>query len=210
MKCLISIGQLDKNFIFLLIGGIFKFINFFIIKNKINDHPLILSIGSSFGMSLSFFLLLIYNKRTKNSEIIVPKEKTSTLSKYELEYSDQYKEITYDKYKYIILGALLDFIWAIIITFFCREFHINIWFFDILFLSLFSYIILKIKLYIHHYISIILIIILGIILDIVLRNYNLEKKNILGIIIKFFVEILFSFFIVINKYTMEKKFCSPY
>jgi hypothetical protein len=79
---------------------------------------------------------------------------------------------------------------------------------DILFIYLFSYFLFKMKIYCHQYISILLIILTGIILDVILGNYNFSK--ILKIMIKLFCEIIFSFSIIINKYTMEKKFCPSY
>ena len=85
------------------------------------------------------------------------------------------------------------------------------WIFDILFISIFSYLIFKIKLYIHHYISIIIIISVGISLDIYLDHYIFNDKDyFLQMLFKFISEILLSLGFVIDKYTMEKKFCSPY
>ena len=105
---------------------------------------------------------------------------------------------------------MIDFITTILILKYCISIKINIWIFDILFISLFSYLILKKKIYKHHYISIIIIIITGVSLDIILGNYNDFYYNIGPNIINFVCEILFSLGLVINRYTMEFKFCSVY
>ena len=76
---------------------------------------------------------------------------------------------------------------------------------------MFSYLILKFRIYKHQYISIYIIIFIGIILNIVgiiHNNYSYKKYH--CIIIRFICEIIFSLRIVINKYTMDKKFVSPY
>ena len=95
---------------------------------------------------------------------------------------------------------------------YCFEIQINMWIFDILFLCLFSYLIIQMDIYRHHYFSIILIILAGIGLNIIisLKYFHLIKTKIINIIIKFINEIGCSLLYVIVKYTMEKKFCSPF
>ena len=45
MRCCISIGQIDKNIIFPIIGGLANFISIFIMpKTDLSKHPIILSI----------------------------------------------------------------------------------------------------------------------------------------------------------------------
>ena len=74
---LIGIGQLDKYILFPFIGGIFKIIfyltfeniNNFDLSSEFIENPFILSIASSLGMSLSFFLLLIYKHKIKSIDI---------------------------------------------------------------------------------------------------------------------------------------------
>ena len=83
--------------------------------------------------------------------------------------------------------------------------------FELLFISLFSFIIFKSKLYLHHYLSIILIICVNITLDIYLSNFNFDNfDKVISMILKFISEILLSLVFVIDKYIMEKKFSSPY
>ena len=65
--------------------------------------------------------------------------------------------------------------------------------------------------YKHHYLCIILIIIVGFILDISLGNFQEDfNKNWYFIFLRIIREILYSLQHVINKYIMDKKFCSVY
>jgi len=217
---LLSIGKLDKNIIFPIAGGILKFILTIILdidKFTLSTHPLIFSICASMGMCLSYFLFIIYKYKNANQKNIIEKNNKENNCKkkksliIKLEYNDQLKDITYNKFKYIILTSLLDFILTILAVCFYSGTEVNFWIFDILFICLFSYFIFKIKIYKHHIISIILIIFTGIILDII-KNIHLNaiKNGLTQFIIKFVGEIFFSLLIIIVQYTMEKKFCSSY
>ena len=208
---LITLGQINKNIFYPILGGLFLFLFTFLFSidnlTMIVAHPLILSIASSLGMILSFILLILY--KSKDNDKIKTINRNS-IEKYELEYTNQYEDIIYDKFKFIILSAILDFIQTILMIKFCRSIGLNMWIFDILFIYLFSFLISKLKIYSHQYISIIIIFLVGIIIDIILDNYEgfYDKKY--RIIIKLICEILISLGIVIDKYAMEKKFCPSY
>ena len=215
----ISFGKLDKNILYPIAAGILKF-NFKIIlpHTHLIDHPLILSVCSSLGMSLSLFLLLIYKWRsrsklnrykTDNNKNNEPTKKKTL--EIELEYNNQYKELTTDKFRFIFLSAILDFILTIMVYCFCINFKLNLWMFDILFICMFSHVILKSKLYKHQYLCLMIIVILGIIINIDLYFYQNEiKTDIIEVVIKYFSEVIFSLCVVLNKFTIEKKFASPY
>jgi hypothetical protein len=110
-------------------------------KSNLSSYPLILSEESSMGMSLAFILLLIYKKKDKkninnkilniNNEII--NSKNSQLIEYE--YTDVYEIIVYDKFKYILLTSVLDCIQTIISINIYFDIKMNMWIFDILFIS---------------------------------------------------------------------------
>ena len=95
--------------------------------------------------------------------------------------------------------------------FYVTGLKINIWISEIFIYCIFYYLIFKIKPYKHHYLSIILIILLGIILDLILNNLQNDIINKWQkIFLRLLREILYSLQDVINKYIMEKKFCSVY
>ena len=89
--------------------------------------------------------------------------------------------------------------------------HSNIWITYILFTSVFYYLIFKAKLFNYHYLSIIIILLLGFIIDIIKKNYEKDwKLSKIGFIFSIVRVILLSFNYVIIKYTIDKKFASPY
>ena len=108
------------------------------------------------------------------------------------------------------MAASLFFIQSVIRVY-TIKLKLNIWVVDIIIYCLFYYIIFKIKPYKHHYLSIVLIIIIGLILDLALTNIQNDLiNNFPLILLRLLREILYSVHGVINKYIMEKKYCSVY
>ena len=218
MTCLITFGKVNKHIIFPIIGGILKFIFKYLTSISTiitHNHGTVLCFCSSLGMSLSFFLFLIYKTKIKS---LSPKNRNNNNIKsallIELEYNDQLEIIKYHKYLHIFITAILICLLNIASNVYIPKVRVNFWTFDIVFISLFSYLIFRIKIYKHHYICIIIFIVAGIIFDSYLGVYSLsnnkDMNHIKFLILRFLGEIIFSLIIVINKYIMEKKFCSPY
>ena len=195
MKCLITFGTINKYITFIIIGGIFKLIAnllLFNAKSIIYNHPFIIGINSGLGLCLSVFPFMIEKSIGLQIDF----------------YSEHSKKIRFFKYLLILASGALDFIQKFFIFFFLDNIKDNFWIFHILFFSLFSYFILKTKLYIHQYISLLGIIILGVILNII----HLYDKNptFASIIIIFPGAIAYTFNIVLNKFEIDKYFCSPF
>ena len=89
---------------------------------------------------------------------------------------------------------------------------INVWGFYILFLSLFSYWLLKNKLYKHHYFSIIIIALVGLLYNIFANKFDNEriKKYYVVYLMNVLNAIFFSFYFVLDKYYMLIKYIKPY
>ena len=115
-----------------------------------------------------------------------------------------------DKFRLIFLSSLFDFSQSIVIYSFCIKCVYNLWVLDIILMSLFSFLILKNKIYSHHYLSILMIIALGLALNIIEYFKNENKIDALEILWKFISEVCFCFSIIIIRYNMEKNFCSIY
>ena len=166
-------------------------------------------------MILSFIPYLIVKSRTKKKKskddmnLLQTKESRLTLK---LEHYDIYEKKKWSKYKLIFASSFFDSLQIITMNVFYRNYLYNLWIFDIIFISLFSYLILKRKLYFHQYFSITIIIILGLILNIIqlLKNDESFKLDGIKILEKLLAEIFSSLANVIVKYNMEKFFCSPY
>ena len=87
----------------------------------------------------------------------------------------------------------------------------NTWIMYIVFTSLFYYLIFKSKLFIHHYLSIALILIFGIVIDLIIGNLQVEfSEQLLKVALSVVRVILLSLDYTLIKYTMEKKYVSPY
>ena len=212
---LISIGEINKLIIFPIIGGFCNFmvnIMLALSKSKLVEYPLILSIGSSMGMSLAGFLVCFYknNITTKKIENNINKKGSDLESgKSALKQNTPTKSIIWKKIIFHLLNGISDIICTTLVFKYCLDIKINLWVFDILFISLFSYLIFKIKIYRHHYVSIIIIIIIGIILDIIAGHYKNALSNIFKINIKFIVEVVISLYVIIVKYSIERVNCTP-
>jgi F0F1-type ATP synthase assembly protein I len=213
---IITFGKINKKFLIPIIGGILSLIYRFIANcnpkyNTAATNPFIMSIYTALGMILSFIPYLIVKYRSKKRNLNIIENKTKLNKVFTHHYIFNNKSLV-AKYKLIILSAVFDFIETSLVLVFCTKCIYNLWIFDILFISLFSYWLLKAKLYKHQYLSMIIIIILGLILNII-EYYKSDKKNkfdALEIFLKFLVEIFMSLCIVIAKYNMEKNYCSPY
>ena len=133
---LISCGEINKNIIFPIIGGIFNFIAIICETNsKFESYPIILSIASTSGMSLSFILLLIYNFKNKNHDNINKiVEDTEGLTKFKSEMETKYKNIKKNKFWFILLLSILNFVITILFFYVCIEVQINLWYFYVYFL----------------------------------------------------------------------------
>lgn len=220
---IISCGQINIKILIPIFGGIIRLIGRFLLdinpkKEIVSKNPFIISIYSAFGMSLSFIPFLIYRSKNKNliskeNNKLIPQEIRESKLSLKYQYYDANKHVKKEKYKLILLCTLFDFSETILINAFCNNCVYNLWVFDITIISLFSYLILKKNLYKHQYLSMIIIIIFGIGLNVIeylKKGDEDDKINPIEIISKFLSEIFYSLNIVINKFNMEKNFCSPY
>ena len=205
---ILSLGAINKKILIAVFGGLFKLVANIILYHsevKMKTHPCILGINAGIGLSLSFFpyiYLLFLNCKTfkfdSNNDYLI--------------YNDTLHKINDLKRKkricYILEIAILDFLQKFL-TFFFVDFYVeNLWIFDSLLILIFSYFILKTKIYRHHFISLIMIIIIGIIL-IIINSYD-KEVNFLDFFITLLTEVFYSLENVICKLATDVKFSSPY
>ena len=171
-----------------------------------NLAPFIYNISISLGYSLSFILFIIYKIRNKR--------KNNKINQLLIRQNNINKISWKKKILWILLLSIIVFIDALSASFIFINFdnYLNLWTFYIIFLSLFSYLILKIKLYKHHYISIIAITILILLqsiisnhltIDSIVENYDFYLLSIVNMI-------LYSLVLVLNKYCMLIKYIKSY
>ena len=224
-KCLISKGYINKYILFALIAGLskcFVSVMLYIFKDyaKYNKHPLIIGFNAGIGMSLSIIPLLIVKTKSrrdkKNDKSKVNQTQTligtNTASSWgDLSYLEKYdkKKLRIQKYLILLACAFLDFAQKFL-SFFLKSLIINnIWMFNIIFISIFDYFILRAKLYKHQYISCIIIVLLGIaatVIGLLGETGNIPLKLFLCV----GIEIMYSLAIVLAKFLMDYRSCTPY
>ena len=213
----IGIGKIDKKVIPIIIASISCFLNRLL--NKVKDSTLyknIIMTNICISSSKIFALIPFYilRKRTKSitsndiESLSSPSLKSKATRKYI--YVNGEKRIARGLYKFIFISALIFTINQVLYVVTLKV-KTNTTTLDIVFTSIFYYLILKVKLYRHHYLSMVLIIIAGVSIDLFLGNLQLDMTTQLGL---FFLRVLresmYSLSSVIDNYIMEKKFISEY
>ena len=223
----IGFGKINKDIIPLILSCVFCLLNRLVncVKDvKLFTNVILTNIFVALAHSLMIIPYIIYKIATKkcrnsnkNKEIFgfsnaptLKKVDETSKSKYIYNNND----ITKGKWKYlfIILTGLIFFVnnYMFIYTIQVKS---NTWTIYIVFASLFYYLFFKSKLFRHHYLSICLILIIGVIIDVVVESYKEDtskKEIILKFILSIIRVILLAFNYVLIKYTMEKKYVSPY
>ena len=220
MVCCISFGAINIKILIPIFGGICKLImNLFADKSKIVKHPLMLSICSSLGMTLSFIPFIITIKRSKTKKqtnkekllLLQLKQKVTKSLTIDYEYNNEYQESNCDKFKYLLLASFLDFSQTLLTFFVIQSIDLNLWIIDIILISILSFFIFGVKLYRHQKFSIIIIVILVLLLDLHVNNFFMTGRvDFLSLFIRIIGEVFFSTSLVLHKYLIEKKFLSPY
>ena len=171
-----------------------------------NLHPIIYNISISFGYSLSFILFIIFRIRNKRKN-----KKTNHMHNRQ----NNINKISWlKKFLWILLVSIIYFIamTSESIYWINGNNYINLWTVYIIFLSLFSYLILKKKLYKHHYVSIIIIAIIGFLYNIIYNKFSFEnlKNNYIYYLTSNLNLILYCLIYVLNKYYMLYKYMKSY
>ena len=176
-----------------------------------NQHPIIITVNYALGLCLSFIPFTIYivrSKRNKNVSI-------SLFNRPMFKPAVNKKISKIENFLWILLGSLLDFIANIIYAYNWLDNdddYLTYWATNIIFLSAFSFWLLKMKLYKHHFLSAGIIIILGIVHNIVNGHFDKDKimQNYKGYIIYFIAESTFNSLYVFYKFLMMHKFIKSY
>ena len=213
----ISFGALDRSLIAIILSCVFCLLNRILnqfAQKKLLQNKIYTNIIISFAESFIVIPYIIFKKRSKAKAIA--NDSNGDEKKFEYIYEGNHDIQDDVKYKklYIIFISIVFFInySMFIYTFPVKS---NIWITYILFTSIFYYLIFKAKLFNYHYLSIIIILLTGLIIDIVQGNFqddwnNDDKERKIGFIFSIVRVILLSSNYVIIKYTIERKFASPY
>ena len=217
-KCkFISCGQMNRKIISIIFGALFYTSTLYLesvsgIFSGKNPHPIVYTLIYSLGLCLSFILFIVYkirNKSHKNnvtSSVIEENFNNTTLNSSSNNKMVSKKE----KFLWILLVSIIDYIAFCINSIFwiTSENYVNNWATNFLFITLFSYFILKVKLYKHHFISIGIIEIIGLFFNIPLGVFSADniKKYYPYYLSYILTGIAFSLTYVIYKHMMIKKY----
>ena len=215
MKKWISLGSFDKyQIIFLLLSITNTFMEEIIKRTTdsvIKFHLFAIHLFQSMGKLLSFIPFIILHFKNKN--LYKHHKNRNNRPFYTKEYYEKYKRIIFEKFCLIFLDSLLTYINSLY-TFFCDEIfgkaEIDLFVIDIVALSILVYIILDIKLYRHQYFSIIIIFIVTMIKNFVNYKGKIDNIIIFKALLNIIIRISNCVAIILQKYIMEYKFCSPY
>jgi len=203
----ISLGDINKYLFFPFVGGMVTLL-FNLFNGKIDKefkkHPLLRGVNSGLGMSLSIIPFLIIEIRTKS----LGEEISKNLIAYENKKKEEKNKLTKGKYILLLICSFLDFLQKSLSFVIIHDSENNVWIFDLIFFTFFSWFLLNEKFYKHQYLSLLLMVIIVFITFIL--DYNHIKENIGDFFLVLYIELVYSINHVLNKYIMENKFCSPY
>ena len=214
----IGLGKINTNLIPIIVGCVFCFLNRLLNQyegTSLFKNVMLTNIFISFSDLFIIVPYIIFKVRSKKvykheNKEITPDETQETKFEYLYEESYDIEDDVQGKGKFIVLIGLIFFVnYLIFVYIFALK--TNTWIMYILFTSIFYYLFFKSKLYRHHYLSIVIILIIGLVIDFVEGNIQKDfTDNIKLILLSFLRVILLSLDYVLIKYTMEKKYASPY
>ena len=201
MVNLITFGDVNKYLFYPFVGGIVKLLLEFIsdkVKKDFTNHPIINLLNESFGFSLALIPLLIVHIRTKR----LNKEYTLSITKTTEKAINNNNGFFDNKRTLLILCSLFIYIQKFFTYFIIHNYMTNLWFYDVVFLSIFSWLILGERLYKHQFLC---LIILAVISAFILY-FSYKEANLLDVCIIFYIELIFCITHVLIKYVIDNKF----
>ena len=198
----ISLGDINKYLFFPFVGGMVTLLFKLIIKKmdkELKQHPLIRGVNSGMGMSLSIIPFLIIKIRTKS----LNKEISKNLLVLENKKKEEKNKLIKGKYILILICAFLDFLQKSLSFIIIHDSENNVWIFDLIFFTFFSWFLLNEKFYKHQYLSLLIMVIIVTITFIL--DFSHIKENIGDFFLVLYIELVYSINHVLNKYLMENK-----
>ena len=203
---MIRFGEIKKKIIYPVIPIIITIFEYCYSVRHYNNlyttHVIVFKICQALSMFLAIIPFIIIKKKSH----IRHNQNLNSENLYSKEYNEKMRKKKIRKYILIPITAFLTFFYKII---YYLEFHemgtfFSLWIFDLLFICIFSYLVLKTKYYRHHYFTIITMLFFGIILNIINTLSNITFKQ---LFLFFLLNMLYSFNIVIKKYIIDYTFC---
>ena len=142
----------------------------------------------------------------KNFSVIIPNPTNNNEgTKVALKKTEK-ERIINEKHFLLILSSFLIFLQKYLTLCINHLYMTNLWFYDIIFFSIFSRLILDIKLYKHQFLSLVS---LGI-SSVIIFYFFIIDLQIFDLFVVLYIELIFCIAHVILKYVIEYKFCSAF
>ena len=208
---LIKLGKIDKTLIYPLIPIIIVLIEnmFWGYLETITEHKTEFNIIQSISKCLAIIPLIIFNLQNKNSNNLQQIDNNKLYSK---EYYEKHRINNLNKGCFIFLINVLNLIFKMtyykIINFIITVPVLSWYIFNIILISLFSFLILKAPIYKHQYLCIIIIVVAGITLNVI--HHAFDNIGLKDILVNIFGDSLYSLMIVLKRYAMVNLFFSAY
>ena len=222
---IITFGKVDKKFILIVIGGIMYSLLLVIEDHSSifggdgNDFPIIYTMAYSISLCLSFVFLIIYKvynkkKNKKITSLLIENKDANNLDINNLHQKT--KMISWiEKLSWILLVSFIDFVGYLFsaIYFLENENYVDTLQTNIIFMAIFAYFILKMKLYRHHILCIIIVLLRGLAYTLIFNIFDpnfKQEEELIPYVVSFVTEIGFSLTYVMYKYYMLIKFMHPF
>lgn len=220
----ISLGKINKRIFIILLGGVvytgllFVEQESMIFEEEQNKHPIVYALMNSLSLCLSFILIIIYyykNKRT-NVQVKLSLLESQLAERESINTTKQIKPTSKaEKFLWILLVSVIDFFCLIFSSIFwvTSDSYLSTLQLNIIPMAIFSYFILKMKLFRHHYLCIFVVVLKSIVCAIIFQTFNNISdftKEILPLIVTFITDIISCLTYVMYKYYMVYKFINPY
>ena len=205
----ISLGDINKYVFFPFGGGILSIIFTIILgqmKSNLKKHPLLRGMNSGIGMAVAFIPYLIIKKRSKK----LNKDITANNEVYVNILEEERSKLKKNKYLLLLICSFFEFLQKYFSFSIIHNEQSDAWIFDLIYFTVFSRFILNQKFYRHQYLSLAVIIIILLISVFVYDLEAIKEKNGIDFILSLYIEFIYSVNYVLNKYLMERKFCSPF
>ena len=200
----ISLGKINKRIFIILLGGVVYIGLLFveqesmIFEEEQNKHPIVYALMNSLSLCLSFILIIIYyykNKRT-NVQVKLSLLESQLAERESINTTKQIKPTSKaEKFLWILLVSVIDFFCLIFSSIFwvTSDSYLSTLQLNIIPMAIFSYFILKMKLFRHHYLCIFVVVLKSIVCAIIFQTFNNISdftKEILPLIVTFITDII--------------------
>ena len=208
MNKILGLGEINKNIFYIILPAIIMFFEclYFDGNFKPYDYIITFNLVQAISKCITIIPMIISYKTNKNldNEYTIFKENLANKK-----YTYKYKNINLRKFGFlsICIGLTLIFKLLHYAVLFTERFRLSLWMFDLFFISILSFFILKVRLYRHQYFSVILILGFGIALNII--NY-MGRIKVFYIFFMIVLHIIYALSIVMKKYVFEYAFTTIY